>query len=306
MKFIHYSLTLLFFAVIVSVSSYAQSADVADSTGLPGDHFSLEGALELFKKAASPEEFEKLLNSEDNHVNNLDLDGDGDIDYVRVISKKDNDAHAFILQIPVSENENQDIAVIELEKIGSETAIIQIIGDEEIFGEQTIIEPGDGEEDSAEGKDELPKGPSDNYTYSENNRLVVNVWLWPSVRFVYRPAYAVWVSPWRWHSYPTWWRPWRPLRWHVYHPYRVQYYRGFAVVRTHRVIHAHRIYTPFRSTSVFVRTRHAAAHKNYSVSRSRTTVTGPRGNSVTKKTTTVRGRNGNVKASKTTVRRKRH
>ena len=31
-----------------------------DSTGLPGDNFSLQGALEMFKKASSPEEFEKL------------------------------------------------------------------------------------------------------------------------------------------------------------------------------------------------------------------------------------------------------
>ena len=34
---------------------------MADSTGLPGDNFSLEGAIELFKQAGSPEEFEKLL-----------------------------------------------------------------------------------------------------------------------------------------------------------------------------------------------------------------------------------------------------
>jgi hypothetical protein len=54
-----------------------------------------------------------------------------------------------------------------------------------------------------------------------------------------------------------------------------------------------------------VRTRHSAAIGNYRVSRSRTTVTGPRGNSLTKKTTTVRGPGGKVKAKKTTVKRKR-
>ena len=52
---------------------------------MPGDNFSLEGALELFKQAESPEHFEELLNKEDHQVNNLDLNEDGDIDYIRVI-----------------------------------------------------------------------------------------------------------------------------------------------------------------------------------------------------------------------------
>jgi len=48
----------------------AQSSDT-DSTGLPGDNFDLQGALAMFQKASSPEDFEKLLNTEDNNVNNL-------------------------------------------------------------------------------------------------------------------------------------------------------------------------------------------------------------------------------------------
>ena len=47
-----------------------------DSTGLPGDHFSLEGALSLLKKSASLEDFEKKLNQEGGSVNNLDLNKD--------------------------------------------------------------------------------------------------------------------------------------------------------------------------------------------------------------------------------------
>src|SRR6478735_8439172 len=70
---------------------------------VPGDNFSLEGALELFKKSASPEEFERLLNSSDSRVNNLDLNGDGYIDYIRVIDRNEGNVHAFILQAVVSE-----------------------------------------------------------------------------------------------------------------------------------------------------------------------------------------------------------
>ena len=168
-----------------------------DSTGLPGDNFSLQGALEMFKKANSPEEFEKLINMQDNNVNNLDLNEDGDIDDIRVIGKKEKDLHAFVLQVPVSETENQDIAVIELEKTGEETAMLQIVGDEDIYGEQTIVEP------SEEGEVESEKGDgADTEFIVSKKAVVVNVWLWPSVRFVYRPGYVVWVSPWRWKVYP--------------------------------------------------------------------------------------------------------
>src|ERR1044071_10446998 len=153
MKPTNYLLTifLLFFALITK----AQSG--TDSTGLPGDNFSLQGALQMFQKASSIEEFEKLINTEDNHVNNLDLNGDGDIDYVKVIDKSEKDVHAFVLQVPVSENENQDIAVIELEKTGDTTAVLQIVGDEDIYGEEVIVEPdGGGGDDIDDKKDNGP------------------------------------------------------------------------------------------------------------------------------------------------------
>ena len=79
---------------------------------------SLEAAIELFKKSDSPEDFEKRLNSENNDVNNLDLNEDGEIDYIRVVDNSAGDVHALVLQVAVSEKESQDVAVIEIEKQG--------------------------------------------------------------------------------------------------------------------------------------------------------------------------------------------
>lgn len=295
----------LFTCLTLTIASTAQDKSGVDSTGLPGDNFSLQGALQMFQNASSPEEFEKMINTESNNVNNLDLNEDGDIDYVRVIDKMDKDVHAFILQVSVSEKENQDIAVIELEKTGDASAIIQIIGDEDIYGEQVIVEPGGGETDGSyigfeEGT--VQSGPNSVYL-DDNTGIVINVWLWPTVRFVYAPGYAVWVSPWRWRLHPAWWRPWKPLKWHVFHPRRLHFHRPFVIVHTHRVIRAHRVYTPFRVGAVSVRTRHSASVNRYRVTRTKTTVTGPRGNTVTKKTTTVTGKHGKVKATKTKVKR---
>ncbi len=270
--------------MLLTTSMHAQS-EPADSTGLPGDHFSLEAAIELFKQAGSPEEFEKLLNSESSNINNLDLNEDGEIDYIRVIDNMQGDAHALILQAIVSESESQDIAVIEIEKQGEEMAILQIIGNEDIFGEQVITEPFE-EEKVKSGKD---KGPQPQFGPV---RVVVNVWFWPGVRYMYRPGYVVYVSPFRWRVYPAWWRPWRPYPWRRYHaiarPYRAHYH----VVHTHRVVRAHAVYTPHRRTSKTVHTR-------------TTTVVAKRGKhggtTVAKKTTTTtRGKNGRVKQQTTT------
>lgn len=289
-----------------SFSLTAQDDVDADSTGLPGDNFSLEGAIALFKKAQSPEDFEKLLNTEENNVNNLDLNEDGEIDYIRVIDNMDGDVHALVLQVPVSESESQDIAVIEIEKQGDEDAILQIIGDEDIFGEQVIAEPFEEEGvKNGRGGPAVQAGPV---------RIVVNVWLWPSVRFVYRPGYRVWVSPWRWRYYPAWWRPWRPLAWHRYHP-RVAPYRAHChVIGTHRVVRAHAVYAPRRTGSTVVRTRTTTVvaargrHGGTVVGKKTTTTTtvhGRNGREVERTNTTTKavrhGRNGNVSGGKKTT-----
>jgi len=296
----------LAFALLFALPLNAQETNQADSTGLPGDNFSLEGALALFKKAESPENFEKLLNAEDNYVNNLDLNEDGEIDYIRVIDNSENDAHAIILQVPVSEKESQDIAVIEIEKRGKENAILQIIGDEDIYGESTIVEPFNEEGTGGKG------GPSPDYSIT---RIVVNVWLWPSVRYVYAPGYRIWISPWRWHYYPVWWRPWRPHPWYWHHSRTVIYRPHYHVVTTHRVVTAHKVYTPRRRSSKVVHTRTttkiAVRNKNGKVvagAKTTTTKTGVKGRNGRKagvKTTTtkagVKGKNGKKAGVKTTT-----
>lgn len=279
-------LLLLFFSFPMAAQD--DSAEV-DSTGLPGDHFSLQGAIELFKKAESPEDFEKLLNAEDSKINNLDLNEDGEVDYIRVIDNMDGDVHALILQVPVSETESQDIAVIEIEKQGDDYAILQIVGDEDVYGEQVIAEPFDEDNGVKKGRG----GPAINL---QPYRVVVNVWLWPSVRFMYRPGYTVWVSPWRWRHYPTYWRPWRPYPWRTYYVGVRPYHRHVHVVTTHRVVRAHSVYTPRRTHSTVVRTK------------TTTTVTRRKagGAAVGQRTTTTtvkRNANGRVTKEKTTTTR---
>jgi hypothetical protein len=285
---------IMLVAGLVLASAHAQEDGAKDSTGLPGDHFSLQGALEMFQKAASPEEFEKLLNEQANHVNNLDLNGDGDVDYVRVAGAMKGDVHTYVLQVPVSGTESQDIAVIELEKSGAENAIVQIVGDADVFGEQTVLEPkGAGDDEGEEDVESIEDGRGPSAAAAPAvmlmPRIVVNVWPWPIVRFVYAPGYRVWVSPWRWRSYPAWWRPWRPLAWRVFHPFRIRPHASVVVTRHHRVVRAHGLYVPGRVTSVTVHKRHGAAVDRYRVTRTKTVRTKD-GVKRTRTTTRVRTR----------------
>lgn len=287
MELKHLTPLVLMLLTLNTLQVKAQSGP--DTTRLPGDNFSLQGALEMLKKAGSPEEFEKLLNTKENKVNNLDLNEDGNTDYIKVINKRENDVQVFVLQAQVSEKESQDIAVIELEKTGKENAVVQIVGDEDMYGEETIVEPETDEQTAYNAV--TTGGPNaENGSYFSPTGIVVNVWAWPCVRFVYAPAYTVWVSPWSWHARPVWYHPWRPYAWTVYRPFRYHYAPHYAVVTTRRVVYAPRIYRPMRVTSVTVTTRHRVAVNNHRVAR---------------KTTTVRTHHGRVTRTHTVVRRRR-
>jgi hypothetical protein len=243
MKTLGLKLVWLSFLMVGGMAVMAQ-----DRRDVPGDDFSLEGALELFKESASPEEFERKLNSSESRVNNLDLNGDGEIDYIRVIDRNEGNVHAFIMQAVLSSTESQDVAVIELEKLANGKAVLQITGDEDVYGMETIIEPTEEVRVNA--------GTS-------TARTVVNVWMWPSVQYVYSPYYEVWVSPWHWYYRPIWWYSWRPVTYYDYYSYWYPYRRYYSHCYTHRVAYARTIYRPYRTCSSGYYRRHESRIVNY-------------------------------------------
>ena len=213
-----------FILISISANGFGQ-APLPDSLGLPGDNLNLYGVLSLFKQSRSVEEFEQLLNTPDNHVNNLDLNNDGQIDYIRVVDYGKGGLHSLVLQDPVNATESQDLAVIETEQRGNGVVHVQIVGDEELYGKNYIIEPQDGNQ-------QPPQQPM--YTqqtvivnnYNPNPSVLVNVWAWPCVSYIYSPGYVYWNSPWYWGYYPHWWNPWYPFSFHAYW-YNTYGYRAF-------------------------------------------------------------------------------
>lgn len=232
----------LFAGIFLATFTFQSCSDKEPKpTGLPGDNLDLYAVLNLFQTSSSVEGFEKSLNDKSNAVNNLDLNGDGKVDYIRVVDLRDGDAHAITLRVPVSEEESQDVAVIQIEKTGEKQASLQIIGDETIYGSDVIVEPKDGNE-----KAELIYASSDG----------VNVWLWPSVGYVYSPSYVVYESPYRYDYYPVYWTPWEPVVYEVYSPMHFKNHGQYVSYNKHRFKHANEIYYSNRMNSNFVVTRH--------------------------------------------------
>lgn len=223
-------------------TAFAQQNDTPEYSG---ENFSLEGALSMLKKANSIEEFETLINKESNDVNNLDLNDDEETDYVTVEDIVEENKHVLVLSALLNEKEKQDVATIVIEKTGNEEAQLQIFGDEDLYAENTIAEPFDVNEKMDSGKN----GPA--IPELITTRIVVNVWFWPSIRFIYAPGYRVWISPFRWAMYPRWWKPWRPIRHTVFvtrcHVHKTYIHR----TPTRRVV-VHKSYAPRRHSSTTV------------------------------------------------------
>ena len=131
---------LLVAGLLPGLHSFAQNGD-DQKLGLPGDNLNLYAVMKLFQESPTLETFEKKLNEEDNKINNLDLNGDDQIDYIRVTDQVEGKVHNIVLQVAVNEKETQDVAVFTVSKDDDGQVSIQLTGDEELYGKDYIIEP---------------------------------------------------------------------------------------------------------------------------------------------------------------------
>ena len=187
--------------------------------GLPGDNLNLYAVMNLFQQSETIEGFERSLNDENSRINNLDLNNDNYIDYIKVIDYVDRDVHTIVLQDVLDRNESQDVAVFTVQKLRDGSVQIQLIGDEALYGRNYIVEPIYAET------------PNPGYTGRSNRQnanvvttTYVEVDSWPLIRFIYLPNYSIWHSSWYWGYYPSYWHPWRPYYWHYYYGYHYNWF----------------------------------------------------------------------------------
>ncbi len=223
-----------------TVTVTATNADISED-------LDLKTVATLFGQAKDLEQFEQMLNNPDSAFSNLDLNGDGNVDYLRVIETADQNRHLIVIQAVLAKDIYQDVASIFVEKDPeSESVTVQVIGDEYIYGADYIIEPV--------------------YIY----RPVIYDWFWG-------PSWVCWHSPFYWDYWPTWWHPYHCIAHHLYWDY-IYWHHHYYPICTYRTGHHHHPhYAPMRdrvSRSDYA-TRHPErsfasrnASRNYSNARS--------------------------------------
>ncbi|MHA7941932.1 hypothetical protein ACJOV8_002515 [Formosa sp. 3Alg 14/1] len=147
------------------------------------DNLDLEAVASVFGESKDLEDFEKRLNNPETKISNLDLNKDGKVDYLRVLSSDKGDEKVITIQSVLAKDKFQDVATIDVKK---ENTSVQVIGNSNIYGPNYFIYPVYGV-----------------------NPLIMD-WFWG-------PYYSPWISPFYWGYYPPYFRPWGPFSPFAYH-----------------------------------------------------------------------------------------
>ena len=187
-----------------TVTVTATSTDISEN-------LDLKTVATLFGQAKDLEQFEQMLNNPDSAFSNLDLNGDGQVDYLRVIETADGSRHLVVIQAVLAKDVYQDVASIYVEKDPeTQSVTVQVIGDEYIYGTNYIIEPV--------------------YVY----RPYIYDWFWG-------PDWVCWYSPYYWDYWPGWWHPYYCVAPYIYwdHCYWHHHWHPICSYRTGHHPHDH-------------------------------------------------------------------
>ena len=203
--------TLLMTLMLMSTALWAdETVTVSANSSDISEGLDLKVVAKLFAEAKNLEEFETMLNNPDSAFCNLDLNGEGQVDYLRVVETGEGSKRLIVLQAVLAKDIYQDVASIYVEKDEAQNEVkVQIVGDEYVYGTNYIIEPV--------------------YVY----RPVIYDWFWG-------PYWVAWNSPWYWGYYPSWWyvhNCWAH-DWYWHHCYAWHHHHHHCSFRPGRTIHA--------------------------------------------------------------------
>jgi len=242
-------ISLILLTLIASGASIKAQDRQDDRLGLPGDNLNLYAVMKLFQESKTLEDFENGLNNPDSRINNLDLNGDDRVDYIRVIDNVDGNVHNIVLQDAINNSETQDVAVFTVQRFQNGQVQIQLTGDEELYGKDYIIEPIYGDDNQTVTQNPGYTGPVNGQNLTEVRTTRVEIGMWPLIRFIYMPGYVVWRSSWRWGYYPPYWRPWKPVFWDYYYGYHYNLYKDYDLHYHRWNIHRYDRWNDFYFTS---------------------------------------------------------
>ena len=153
----------------------------------PCFYLDLNAVAAAFADSRSVREFEQILNSSRYMINNLDLNRDGWIDYLRVIETHRGVYHTFLIQACLGPSLYQDVATLVAEHRPN-ALYVEVIGDRWLYGPNYIVRPV------------FIKRPP----------------LW---NVFGRPSYAAWTSPYYYGYWPSYYQKPKPIYLNHYQAY---------------------------------------------------------------------------------------
>ncbi len=178
-------------------------------------YLDLKAVASIFGDARNLEEFENQINDYDAQISNLDLNSDGQVDYLRVIETSENNTHLVVIQAVLERDVFQDVATIVVERDRYKRTYVQVVGDPYIYGANYIINP------------------------MYHHTPTIYSWFWTS-------SYRPWYSPYYYGYYPRVYRYRNPVSINIYLSHinvHINHHHRYAYNNEWRNPHAYKIYT---------------------------------------------------------------
>lgn len=150
-------------------------------------YLDLQAVAAAFAESRNVQEFEQILNSSRYMINNLDLNRDGFIDYLRVLEIYQGNYHTFLIQACLAANVFQDVATLVAERM-PDRLYVEVIGDPYLYGYNYIVRP----------------------------TFVVRPPMWDAFG---RPQYNPWSSPYYYGYWPNYYQQPKPVYLNHYQAY---------------------------------------------------------------------------------------
>lgn len=151
-------------------------------------YLDLQAVAAIFAQSSTVREFESLLNNSSYIISNLDLNRDGYVDYLRVVSAMQGYNHVFVIQAVLAPNVYQDVATVVAEVPSYGNYYVEVIGSSYIYGPNYVIRP----------------------VYYTRPYIF---------NHICRHDYSPWKSPWYWNHYPSYYKHPAPVHVNHYHAY---------------------------------------------------------------------------------------
>lgn len=179
------------------------------ATIMPGEEgLDLTALTALAKQCNTAAQFEMKLN-DPGSINNLDLDGDGNVDYINVSEYQNGNVKGFSLYIDKGV-EKQEVATIEITR-NQNVANVVVVGNEYLYGDDR---------------------------YYQSQFVFTDFLLWS---YLFSP-HTFYYSPYHYGYYPGYFHPWHRYDYDAYRTRTFGYRRGIVIHRDR--IHDYRSHSP--------------------------------------------------------------